>query len=92
MRNKWDKYFRKHVKKGIFLYWGLGVIIFIITLLLLGCAPKVEYVTQYKEVKVPVKCEFQKPVRPKRTGDLILDVASNLQYIEQLEATLRKCE
>lgn len=62
-----------------FLALSLGVII------LSGCA------TQYKEVKIPVKCEIPARVKPAQKGNEVDQLKAILIYTEGLERDLKFC-
>jgi PBP1b-binding outer membrane lipoprotein LpoB len=62
--------------------------------LLSGCAGKTVYVDRPVEVKVPVKCQIQKPDRPDLTKDQSLSaILVDLKgYILKLEAAIDTCQ
>lgn len=60
-------------------------------LLLNSCAPKTITVTEFKEVKVPVKCQVAWPDRPTRQSPVALWVSDLVSYTLQLEAALKAC-
>lgn len=73
-------------------HWIICLICFVIMVLTSSCAKKVEYITQYQEVKVPIKCEFEIPDRPLDSGDIVINTSNLLSYTERLEVVLRKCK
>ena len=62
-------------------------------LFLTGCAGKTVYVDRPVEVKVPVKCQVQKPERPDLKKDTNMsEIMIDLKgYILKLEAALDSC-
>lgn len=58
---------------------ALGVII------LSGCA------TQYKEIKIPIKCEIPPRVKPEQKGSEVEQLKEILIYAEGLERDLKFC-
>ena len=65
-------------------------VMLVLVVMLSGCASKIEYVDRPVEVKVPVKCELQMPIRPENpTG--IDGLRKVLIYTETLECTLLRC-
>jgi len=58
---------------------------------LTGCSPKVVVKTEYREVKVPIKCSVTRPSRPAYNPDPVLGVVDILEYCEKLEVLLRGC-
>ena len=63
-------------------------------LLFLGCArPEGAIITRtvYEPVPYPVPCKVDKPARPARDGDVLIDTLNILEYTERLEKLLWAC-
>jgi hypothetical protein len=56
---------------------------------LTGCAPVIK--TEYITVKVPVRCEAERPERPIKQTDPILGLIDILEYTALLEIALDEC-
>jgi hypothetical protein len=56
-----------------------------------GCAPKTVTKIEYRDVKVPVRCDVTVPPRPAYNPDAVTGVVDILEYAEMLEALLRAC-
>lgn len=54
-------------------------------IILSGCA------TQYKEVKIPIKCEIPPRVKPEQKGNEVEQLKAILIYTEGLERDLKFC-
>jgi hypothetical protein len=46
---------------------------------------------EYRELKVPVRCNVTMPPRPAYNPDPVLGVVDILEYAEKLEALLKAC-
>lgn len=46
---------------------------------------------EYREVKIPVRCNVSTPPRPAYNGDPVIGVLDALEYAEKLETLLRIC-
>ena len=77
-----------------YLVIGISIIFMMILVgLLSGCAGKTVYIDRPVEVKVPVKCQVDKPERPdlkkdNNMSEIMLDLKG---YILKLEAALDSC-
>ena len=63
-------------------------------LFFLGCArsePQIITRTVYEPVPYPVPCKVDKPARPARDGDVLIDTLNILEYTERLETLLWAC-
>lgn len=54
-------------------------------IILSGCA------TQYKEVKIPIKCDIPARVKPEQKGSEVEQLKAILIYAEGLERDLKFC-
>jgi len=57
----------------------------------LNCAPRVVTKIEYRDVKVPVRCNVSIPPRPAYRGDPTMGVVDMLEYTERLETLLKVC-
>lgn len=69
--------------------WGIAFVIFIVALVVWGCAPKT--VVEYKYVDVPVKCSITTPTKPTPVTNPVEMNLLLLQYTNELEAAIRSC-
>jgi len=46
---------------------------------------------EYRDVKVPVRCEVHIPPRPAYNDDTVMGIVDILEYTEMLETLLRVC-
>ena len=66
------------------------ILMVLVVAMMSGCATKIECVDRPVEVKVPVKCELERPKKP--NVDISVDgLREVLKYTELLECTLRQC-
>jgi len=56
-----------------------------------GCTTKTVTKIEYRDVKVPVRCDVAIPPRPAYNPDAVMGVVDILEYAEKLEALLRAC-
>lgn len=71
--------------------WSVAILIFCISLIFWNCAPKQQIITEYKEVKIPVKCFTTPPKKPEPIKDAVEMNLMILRYAQELEAALRSC-
>lgn len=57
----------------------------------LECSPKVMVKTEYRDVKVPVRCNVSAPARPQYNPDPVMGVVDLCEYAEKLELLLKTC-
>ncbi len=74
-----------------YIRWIIGLIIFCGVLSTWGCASKERVITEYKTVKVPVKCAVELPRRPEPAADPVEMNFLILHYAEELETAIRSC-
>lgn len=55
----------------------------------IGCATKV--VTEYKEVRIPIKCTATMPQKPEAVDPVSLWLADIISYAMELETALKQC-
>lgn len=79
------KWWLQVIMKVLFL-----LLIIIISFLMFGCSTKT--VTAYKDVYIPVYCEFETVNKPEPTGDVIKDNIMIMKYADELLITLNKCK
>lgn len=73
------------------IHWAIGLVIFCIAIFFWSCTPKIVTITEYKEVKIPVKCNFEMPKKPEPIKNAVEMNLLILKYVEELEVTLRSC-
>jgi len=57
----------------------------------MGCSTKVVTKIEYRDVKIPVRCDVTVPERPAYNADPVMGVVDILEYVETLEALLKAC-
>jgi hypothetical protein len=70
----------------------MKIIVILILLALAGCAtPKVEYITEYRDVLKPIPCDVPIPERPPINSSTYIMAVDVLKYVETLEIRLYQC-